>query len=257
MKVQFASDLHLDCREHIELDAGSVIGRLAYCKRDARVLVLGGDTAELRDPWSWLGWLSQMRKHWDEIVVVPGNHEYYGLDRGEANHLMGRLMESVEGVNFIEDGLHPVLGSADYLIGGSVLWYEDHPLTRAMESGINDFTEIVDCSDWVYEAGRVSRAWAQDETLEKCSLMVTHVPTDSRLLDRPPTGLSRFYFHQLDSWKRAPVWASGHTHLAFDRELPTNDAEKRFVSNALGYPGEPCERHFNWSLLLDLEPAVN
>ena len=74
MKIQYASDLHL------ELSGNSKYVKEIPFEVTGDVLVLAGDTAYLRDknlPDSkfWEGASENYRK----VFLVPGNHEYYGF----------------------------------------------------------------------------------------------------------------------------------------------------------------------------------
>ena len=72
MKIQFASDIHLELSDNsrfIKSEPFEVTGD---------VLVFAGDTGHLRDRtlpnlkfWKWAS------ANYREVLIVPGNHEYY------------------------------------------------------------------------------------------------------------------------------------------------------------------------------------
>lgn len=74
MKIQYASDLHL------ELSDNSKYVKEIPFEVTGDILVLAGDTAYLRDKtlpnskfWKWAS------ENYKEVFLVPGNHEYYGF----------------------------------------------------------------------------------------------------------------------------------------------------------------------------------
>ena len=74
MKIQYASDLHL------ELSGNSKYVKEIPFEVTGDVLVLAGDTAYLRDKnlpnskfWKWAS------ENYREVFLIPGNHEYYGF----------------------------------------------------------------------------------------------------------------------------------------------------------------------------------
>ena len=72
MKLQYASDLHLEFKENSELLASTPLDV------QADILILAGDITLLgkskyyRNPF--FDWCSE---HFKETYIVPGNHEYY------------------------------------------------------------------------------------------------------------------------------------------------------------------------------------
>ena len=73
MKIQYMSDLHLEFREN------SRFVKELEIPVTGDVLVLAGDTMYLRDTTAPLGrfwkWASA---NYQEVLLIPGNHEYYG-----------------------------------------------------------------------------------------------------------------------------------------------------------------------------------
>ena len=73
MKIQFASDIHL------ELSDNSRFMKSVPFEVTGDVLVFAGDTGYLRDRslpnlkfWKWAS------ANYREVLLVPGNHEFYG-----------------------------------------------------------------------------------------------------------------------------------------------------------------------------------
>lgn len=88
MKIQYMSDLHLEMKENLD-----------YFKANGfevtgDVLVLAGDTMYLRELSPRLMFWNWASKNYRQVLVIPGNHEYYGYsdvaERGDCWQLMFR-----------------------------------------------------------------------------------------------------------------------------------------------------------------------
>jgi len=73
LHVQFLSDLHLD-RIHYEY----------RITRSAPTLILGGDIGRFHDGEPFFRFLTAQCQQFDRVLLVPGNHEFYGCTRQEA-----------------------------------------------------------------------------------------------------------------------------------------------------------------------------
>ena len=73
MRVQYMSDLHLErCRYEFQFP------------KKAPCLVLGGDIGRLSDYEHYAEFIFKQCDRYDHVVVVLGNHEFYGCDHEEA-----------------------------------------------------------------------------------------------------------------------------------------------------------------------------
>ena len=87
MKIQIASDLHLEKRRDYEPELHDF-----FPVEDRDVLVLAGDIGTYMQAWSFIE--QELRR--SPVIYVPGNHEYYScrpesmsIRRGAARH--GRI----------------------------------------------------------------------------------------------------------------------------------------------------------------------
>ena len=73
MKIQYMSDLHLELYDNSRYIKAKGVGA------NGDVLVLAGDTFYLKDTTTpqkdFLDWVS---KNFRQVLMVPGNHEFYG-----------------------------------------------------------------------------------------------------------------------------------------------------------------------------------
>lgn len=231
--IQYASDLHLDTRSD-DLNY-EILQKMAKGSKEAEILLLVGDVAQANSE-GWGNWLSFMSNHWHQVLIVPGNHEYWGLNWNRAHWWFEHWQKEYPQVQFLDNQLYKL--PSGQKIAGSTLWYKDHPLTRAIAPNYNDFKHIEDAHDWIFQRGAESRLWLESLYNEPIGLIATHVPTDERLVKGDLSGLGRFFAHQLNYWA-APIMVSGHTHHPFEEKLLAYPQERLFLSNPLGYTDEP------------------
>lgn len=88
MKLHIASDLHLDINQDIAtiFHRGTIPNSIINCtNKQKTVLILCGDIC---DPIHWKGLLDILSPQWFHIILVPGNHEFYGYTVAAALDLM-------------------------------------------------------------------------------------------------------------------------------------------------------------------------
>lgn len=71
MTFQYASDLHLEMKANTEYLLNNPI------KKAADILVLAGDITYLNDSYLANKVLDQLSDTFDEVMMIPGNHEFY------------------------------------------------------------------------------------------------------------------------------------------------------------------------------------
>ena len=234
MKIQYASDLHLEFdsrplrRNHIQGD----------------VLVLAGDIAgNPRELSSYLKSLSPGGK--TPIVYVMGNHELYGLDWtiGPKNYRHALNRECGGFVHFLEKD-SCVIGGVRFL--GTSLWTDFLGETQgeASEKEMNDFKFIKNgerslrWSDVVLRY-RESLDWlseALSQPFDGPTVVVTH--TAPSFISSPggfgDSEIRGAFCNDLDDLVRSfhpSLWIHGHLHNTCDYRIESC----RVVCNPYGY----------------------
>ena len=238
MKIQYASDLHLEFAENksfIEHGGIEPVGD---------VLVLAGDVSYLGDRKTWKrpfwDWCAE---HFRETFVVPGNHEFYG------GYDIGRTVADFElevrsNVRYLNNR-SVVLGDTELFF--TTLWTKIDP-TRlwTVQQGMNDYrygklngkrlcSNDVDelhknCLDWL------SRALEASGAVHKV-VVTHHCPTMRREFNSYPGGALNSAFQvDLDEFieaSGADYWIYGHTHYAGGSG--TKIGKTTLLCNQLGY----------------------
>lgn len=243
MKIQFASDLHLELLH----PAGEILA-----PTDTDVLILAGDIDTGDRGVRWLA--DQVAGRPVKAIYVPGNHEFYDQEHGEALHRM-RTAGAQLGVAVLDNDEH-IFQGVRFL--GATLWtgFDAHGIeNREIAMRMAEFGDGIlggrmadyDRIRWddrglraadtlaLYLAS-VAWLWERLETpYAGPTVVITHhAPAEVAvpLKDRD-SSLGPAYWSPLEELMAlADVWICGHTHLTVDSTI--NGC--LLLSNPRGYP---------------------
>jgi len=230
MRIHVLSDLHIEISSYLPH------------KIECDVVVLAGDIGSGAEGIEWA------RRAWPskKIIYVPGNHEYYYLDRNAALQAM-RETASKLGVHLLDND-EVLIDGVRFL--GSTLWtdfklFGESVKQESMSVGkscLNDFRLIVE-GNKVFSPARsielheASLAWLSarlNEDFAGETVVVTHhLPSMQSVADRFKTSmLSACFSSNLDAmFGRSALWIHGHTHDSLDYMRKGT----RVVCNPRGY----------------------
>ncbi len=235
MKIQIASDLHLEWVHHCFPNAPAL-----PIAPEAELLVLAGDI-HMHDRA-----LEAFRDCPIPVVYVAGNHESYGTNLyGLTDHMKATARD--KGVHFLEMG---ELQREGVRFLGATLWtdYELHgnqamSMERARRS-LADHRQIAGRHGGLFspeqalERHRVSRIWLQaclrTPFAGKTVVVSHHGPhPDGVAKQFKGDGLNPAFFSDLRPLlKDVDLWVHGHTHARVDIQ----EGRCRVVANPRGYP---------------------
>jgi len=237
MKIQYASDLHLEFMENSDYLIESPlkpVGDILILAGD--IGYLGGATYSEHPFWDWAS------VNFKQVLVVPGNHEFYG----------GYDLENVTGgaQGSIRENIHwyynrsVVIGDVEIFM--SPLWAQILPHAEyIIERRINDFRRIKykgerlttatfnalhrDCVEYL------RRALAESKVGKK--IVVTHHLPGMMCVAREYQGdiLNGAFASEQSAWiegSGVDYWIYGHSHCNVGRQT-TGDTV--LVCNQLGY----------------------
>lgn len=232
MKVQVASDLHLDINN---VALGDVI------KVAGDVLVLAGDICEVRRKSIITSAIKWAEQHFEKIYYVPGNHEFYGEHFLQGKKKLMNLVSQKTKVLFA--GHEEVKLTEKWNLYGTPFWSYIPPNREfEVELCASDFRAIRGLSVGAYNTlHRCEGQWLEQKLDSRSStqktLVVTHHPPTMDKSDPKYGGTERslnWMFGSLDFShllsKNNIQWISGHTHY--------NTMDHVFASNQFGYNGE-------------------
>lgn len=257
MKIQFASDLHLEFRDNSRWLKDNPLIPVGD------ILVLAGDIGYLGDEiynnhpfWNWCA------VNFKKTFVVPGNHELYkGFDINDLTKDWElKVRDNIRVV------YNQVLHYEDTDIICSTLWSEI-PLREAYftEKGVTDFRRIRDgermlswerfnkehrkCVDFISKSIAESKA--------KIKIVVTHHVPSFQLMAAEFRGsmLNGAFTSNLDKIiESLPIdyWIYGHSHRNIEAEI----AGTKMLTNQLGYVFANEHSDFNRKKFIDVDPSI-
>ena len=234
MKIQFASDLHL------EMAANAVWLQSHPLEVAGDIFVLAGDTAYLEEgiPYWFLDWASDS---YQQVLLIPGNHEYYHYGdiakRGDSWQWMLR-----ENVGYYYNKVVNI-DNVDFIL--STMWSHIPEVDMfQVQRSLNDFYQVL-CN------GELLTPDDFNEEHERCKQFITksiaeskaehivvvshHVPTlQCVALQHQGSALSSVFAVEMGNMiadSRIDYWIYGHSHTNIDTEIGVS----KIVANQLGY----------------------
>lgn len=135
MKLQFASDLHLEFPENREF-----IHNLPL-KPEGDILILAGDIMTISHMHDHTDFFDYISDHWENTYWLPGNHEYYHSDISVINGQNGFINEKIKENVYLVNNTSVISGSLRLVF--STLWTRVSPgVSFFVESGYPDFSHI-------------------------------------------------------------------------------------------------------------------
>lgn len=262
-RVQYLSDVHL---EHHKPDR---FAPEAWITPDptADLLVLAGDIGWPEKP-NYEQFIAWCAERWPAVVVVAGNHEFYGeyndtakKSRYEKLELIRHIIGKYPNVRFLQQESYELKKGVWIL--GCTLWSEiPDDMRKYAVDALNDFRMIraTEAGEGMtvseYNALHNSdRRWLEEQLAaiqqrgEKAIVITHHMPS-FRLIHRKYEGLPMncCFGTDLESIvdKYQPLaWICGHSHAA----NKMNQGITQLALNPNGYPGEKMETRTRTAVL--------
>lgn len=235
MRIHLLSDLHLE------------FAPFSPQVRDADVTVLAGDIHTKGRSVAWA-----LAAFPGRVLIVPGNHEYYG---GHLQRTLAKMRGVADGRVMVLERDAVVIDGVRFL--GATAWTDlhstgDFPEALAVAARrMNDYVAIrcergghayARLSPAVTAAGAtVTRLWLETALAAPCAgptVVITHHAPSLRSLPGGSASepLDASYANAWDHLfgPAATLWLHGHTHHAADYVA----GGTRVVCNPRGYPGE-------------------
>jgi len=221
LRFLVASDLHFEFHR----DGGRSL--VESFPKDVDAIVVAGD---LSDAASLEDALDTLCAHFEHVVYLHGNHEFYGSDRAGVLRITETCARRHSGLHVLDKSV-VTLGSVRFV--GAPLWFRrnDAAPTRFM----NDFRAIRDLETWVYDENAAAIEFFE-RTIQSGDVVVSHhLPSQRSVLPQwIGHPLNAFFVCELDALieERAPaLWIHGHTHDSVDYQL----GRTRVLCNPFGY----------------------
>lgn len=250
MKILYASDLHLEFKQQEQLPE----------LPEFDVMVLAGDISSGINSVLFAKHIANDKP----VILVPGNHEYYGRDMRELDADLSAKVnsEGFENVHLLNPGFIDIDGVR--FIGGT-LWTDFH-LEGYVDYSFYDYSRAISDFNVIRFGERVfspqdsyNRFISEKvfidsklrETTENKKVVVTHfLPSQECIIPfYQGNNLNPYFCNDLDSVinEHSPeLWIYGHTHSKLDKVH--SNGKTRLLCNPRGYPKERKD-YFKWKVV--------
>lgn len=242
-KFQIMSDIHLEHRTSFPdiVVAGDI-------------LCLLGDIGDPKSEVYWM-FLKNMSEQFFTILLLTGNHEYYGAEIGKTNAFIEHKIDEMKLNNVIFMN-NKVFKIGNHVCIGTTLWSRIPPSAKTeIEGRINDYRLIkgftTDISNDLHTKNvkwleTILEKYKNDEKT-KVIVLSHHSPllknTSFHLYENKPT--NHAFSSDLSSlMKYVDYWCMGHTHHNHPKNEWTYGKRTKIASNQMGYSMSLCS-NFN------------
>ena len=254
MKIQYASDLHL------EFGANSAILREHPMQPVGDILILAGDIGYLGDDsltkhpfWDWAS------DNFREVIVIPGNHELYrNFDINDLTN--GWELNLRSNVRYVYNKVFHLDDTTDLI--ASTLWAEISPENGYItQRNVSDFHYIRNGENvltWerFNEEHRKCRSFIENAVKESRAdniIVVTHHVPSFALMDDEFNGspINGAFTSELGDFiadSKIKYWIYGHSHRNISRLI----GNTRCVCNQLGYVRALEHLYFKTDAVIEL-----
>lgn len=218
-QFQFMSDLHLEKEGYSKF----------HIPRVAPNLILAGDIGNLKDENEYLSLLQRLCARFERVLLVPGNHEYYHMDRSKANEVAATFTAQL-GDRFTWMDREMVEIDGVIVLGCTLYSRVNRSARKAVRKEIPDFSYV---GEWNIDRHNAEhdrdRRWLKQQltAIHKTRphsrvIIATHFPPTWSMTSDPSyadkTTKSFYGSKTLESfgrWKgsdQVAEWIFGHTH---------------------------------------------
>lgn len=254
MTVQYASDLHL------EMPVNRAWMELNPLVPKADVLILAGDILYLRDEHYTFKLLDIWSSEFEQVYIVPGNHEFYGRSfplketfpsfrlpiRRNVTYLNNQSI-TIENVRFIFSTLFTHIKYPEVIVNRMNDFHTIHYEADSLLSlEVSQYNECHDNCVAYLEKELSSHSGKQ-------VVISHHAPYPGELIDFPfeTSRGEAYHVDLLDLCDRHKVshWISGHTHI---NKGSFEVGGTSFHSNQLGYVYQDQHHDFKRDAIVDI-----
>lgn len=278
-RLQILSDLHTEFFTN-QYELIHFLKSLTDKQSKDTVLVVAGDFgAPFSDIVNQGGWttglcknkelyhiaLNVLTQKYRKVLLVPGNHEYYGSSLFLVNEWLREQHAAYSNLIVLNNATHR---EHDILFIGSTLWFPNRPDNILYWRGMTDCTLNKTSLEEIEIEGEFAAQYIGDRVAfaKKHNLrpiVITHMgPSYLSVPEQFKTSkLNGFYvnenvFLEIDKQQKdeplvlfPDFWFQGHTHTSLDYEHPSGT---RVICNPFGYRGYNENRNFNPHLTLEV-----
>lgn len=230
MKFQVLSDLHGKYRKVFPKE-----------KQKDTVLFLAGDIEELVHHERYLNIVTECSNIYKHVIIVAGNHEYYGLSIDNANDMLLNISSCFDNVSVLNND--SIIIDDVYIFGGT-MWSDFNKsefVLNEAKNYMNDYTYIKGLEpiqtvhimkDFIK---KLKKFLHERDASDKIMVMSHHAPSFKSVSENFKGNFMNGAFcsdlEDLISSSNIQYWIHGHVHTTFDYMIDNT----RILCNPYGY----------------------
>ena len=239
-------------RIHLMSDSHfSPTGVVEFPKCSADICVLGGDIFPIGYSDLYEKYILRLKEHFEEVIFIAGNHEFYGSSYDETIEGMKSIAERT-GAHFLDIKNNPSFFYKGVKFWGSTLWtdFGEGKHKTIIGYSLNDYRATQGLTTDIVEE-------IHDETVEKiewdADVIITHHMPVLREHSRIPMDAITYGFCCTDleetiKGSGVKFWLYGHTHDNRREKI----GETQLISNQRGYQREMGSEGYDPYLVLEV-----
>lgn len=219
------------------------------------ILIIPGDIHEVKHYTQYYEIINELCSRYQDVVMVPGNHEYYGSNITKVHRQLNTIDSEIENFHFLQNSS---IQFNDVLIVGSTLWtnYDNsNAMTKLLAKDMmNDFRYIRHGSPAYYWERKLTTDDTEFFHFQSTEFIKKEVDSKRNMCDNlkiiiathhapsfqsvAPQYIGNYlngcYCSNLDNYiidLNPDIWIHGHVHSSFDYNIENT----RIICNPYGY----------------------
>jgi len=241
MNIQIISDIHTETRS----DQGRKILQRICGVKNVDALIVAGDLGTIK---SLRYAFSILCNEQENVVYVPGNHEYWSSSPDQTHDLLQEMCDKYQNLHWLNNSSVTIKGQT--FLGGT-LWFPKNAQTvgNAITYTVGgiykwaDFSEIKGFEPWIWEQFQTTSNYIANNVKENDIIVTHHIPFEQSVAPRWKKDSFNCYFfadmsYKLKDCNPAKLIIHGHGHDKFDYMIGCSDISDqltRVVAHPLGY----------------------
>ncbi len=252
MKIQYASDLHLEFPQNTKF----IQAKPLQTKGD--ILLLTGDIVPFALMHEHTDFFNYVSDHFKMVYWIPGNHEYYHSDIADR---CGTLNEQIKNNVFLVNNISVVHEDVKFIF--STLWSKISPVNQwTIEQSLNDFHvikykgnrfSVAQFNQFHHESLEFIQQELSGEKVNKTVVVTHHAPTFKNYPEKYKSStINEAFATELFSFieqYEPDYWIFGHTHF----NTPNfNIGKTNLLTNQVGYVHDLENLHFDPKAVIEV-----
>lgn len=241
LNADFVSDLHLDFYINKNNSLEDFVNEMVENTKGkiGEILVIGGDISHKNDLSYFF--LESVSKIWEDVLVIPGNHEWYLQKKDEDRYSeLVKSMEAFSNIHFLMDKVE-IFEKKGIKFAGAMMMYN-----------LQDSLDFLQWRGIMNDAKFISRDFANERNKKdveyykrvcsKVDVFVSHVP----IVNLDGSYAKRNLFWNTDIYPEEFILhIAGHTHNKKDNVGFVDPINSSFpsINVSFGYPSESENRN--------------